>query len=214
MKRLIGLCLFWLGIGMALYWILPDNFFCICLMAACIAGGYYLFCGCQWIETWIMIDEGLLFYGGSFLHDEPGGALLWGNAVSYEKKFPAYQAGNRFGTHFYALSTRPDFRQEVHTYIFLVPPFTFTLTDFTLELHILLDFLLEWLTLFPKWAPFSQIAHFAMIAPPYTDLAGLRPCQTHNIKHNIRYKKKKQANLYQFFKKIIFLFCPKKGIIS
>ena len=85
MKRLIGLCLFWLGIGMALYWILPDNFFCICLMAACIAGGYYLFCGCQWIETWIMIDEGLLFYGGSFLHDAPGGALLWGNAVSYEK---------------------------------------------------------------------------------------------------------------------------------
>ncbi len=46
MKWLIGLCLFWMGIGMALYLILPNNFFTICLMAASIAGGYYLFCGC------------------------------------------------------------------------------------------------------------------------------------------------------------------------
>lgn len=46
MKRLVGLCLFWMGIGMALYLILPNNFFTICLMAGSIAGGYYLFCGC------------------------------------------------------------------------------------------------------------------------------------------------------------------------
>lgn len=43
----------------------------------------------------------------------------------------------------YALSTKPDFRQEVHTYIFCAPPFTFTLTDLTLEFQILLVFLFE-----------------------------------------------------------------------
>ena len=66
----------------------------------------------------------------------------------------------------YARSTRPDFRQDVHTYIFLEPPSVFTLTDFTFDFHIFGDFLWEWLTLFPKWAPFSQIAHLAMTAPP------------------------------------------------
>ena len=66
----------------------------------------------------------------------------------------------------YALSTRPDFRHDVHTYIFFDPPSVFTLTDFTFDFHIFGVFLWEWLTLFPKWAPFSQIAHFAMITPP------------------------------------------------
>lgn len=41
----------------------------------------------------------------------------------------------------YARSTRPDFRQEVHTYIFLDPPSVLTRTDFTLDLHIFGDFL-------------------------------------------------------------------------
>ena len=50
----------------------------------------------------------------------------------------------------YALSTKPDLKQEVHTYILWVPPFTLTLTDFTFAFHILLDRLWEWLTLFPK----------------------------------------------------------------
>ncbi|MGO5164553.1 MULTISPECIES: hypothetical protein [unclassified Candidatus Paralachnospira] len=47
MKRLVGLCLFWLGIGMALYLILPKNFFSFCLMAGALISGYYLFCGCD-----------------------------------------------------------------------------------------------------------------------------------------------------------------------
>ena len=41
----------------------------------------------------------------------------------------------------YARSTRPDFRQEVHTYIFLDTPSVLTRTDFTLDLHIFGDFL-------------------------------------------------------------------------
>ncbi len=51
---------------------------------------------------------------------------------------------------FYARSTLPDFRQDVHTYIFFAAPFTFTLTDLIFDFHILLDLLWEWLTLFPK----------------------------------------------------------------
>ena len=66
----------------------------------------------------------------------------------------------------YALSTNPERKQDVHTYIFFTPPFTLTLTDLMFALQIALDLLWEWLTLLPKWAAFSQIAHFAMIAPP------------------------------------------------
>ena len=44
----------------------------------------------------------------------------------------------------YALSTFPDLKQEVHTYIFFAPPaVVFTLTDLTLDFHILLDLLWE-----------------------------------------------------------------------
>lgn len=43
----------------------------------------------------------------------------------------------------YALSTLPDLRQEVQTYIFLEPPSTLTLTDLTLDFHILLERLCE-----------------------------------------------------------------------
>ena len=50
----------------------------------------------------------------------------------------------------YALSTKPERRQEVHTYIFFAPPLTLTLTDFTLAFQIELDLLWEWLTLLPK----------------------------------------------------------------
>ena len=52
---------------------------------------------------------------------------------------------------YYALSTLPDLKQEVHTYVFLAPPSAvLILTDFTLDFHILLDLLCEGLTLFPK----------------------------------------------------------------
>jgi hypothetical protein len=50
----------------------------------------------------------------------------------------------------YALSTKPERKQEVHTYIFLAPPFTLTLTDLTFAFQIALDLLWEWLTLLPK----------------------------------------------------------------
>ena len=41
----------------------------------------------------------------------------------------------------YARSTRPDFRQDVQTYIFLDPPSVLTLTDFTFDFHIVGVFL-------------------------------------------------------------------------
>ena len=39
----------------------------------------------------------------------------------------------------YARSTFPDLRQEVQTYILRAAPLTLTLTDFTLDFHILFD---------------------------------------------------------------------------
>lgn len=53
-------------------------------------------------------------------------------------------------TFHYALSTKPERKQEVHTYIFLAPPLTLTLTDLTFAFQIALDLLWEWLTLLPK----------------------------------------------------------------
>ena len=41
----------------------------------------------------------------------------------------------------YALSTLPERRQEVQTYIFFAAPLTFTFTDLMLDFHILLDLL-------------------------------------------------------------------------
>lgn len=47
----------------------------------------------------------------------------------------------RFVFRSYALSTRPDFKQEVQTYILFAPPSVFTLTDFTFDFHIFGDLL-------------------------------------------------------------------------
>ena len=44
MKRLIGLCLFWMGIGMALYLILPNTFVEVLCILLCVLAGYNLFC--------------------------------------------------------------------------------------------------------------------------------------------------------------------------
>ena len=58
------------------------------------------------------------------------------------KKQPPCNTGAYAST--YALSTFPDLKQEVHTYIFFAPPaVVFTLTDLTLDFHILLDLLWE-----------------------------------------------------------------------
>lgn len=57
------------------------------------------------------------------------------------KKIPLYLQGYMC---YYALSTLPDLKQEVHTYVFLAPPSAvLILTDFTLDFHILLDLLCE-----------------------------------------------------------------------
>ena len=61
-------------------------------------------------------------------------------AREFSRAFLSYSYINRN----YALSTFPDLRQEVHTYIFCAPPLAvLTLTDFTLDFHILLDLLWE-----------------------------------------------------------------------
>ena len=58
------------------------------------------------------------------------------------KKQPPCNTGAYAST--YALSTFPDLKQEVLTYIFFAPPaVVFTLTDLTLDFHILLDLLWE-----------------------------------------------------------------------
>lgn len=66
----------------------------------------------------------------------------------------------------YALSTLPDFKQEVQTYNFFVAPFTLHLTDLMFGLNILLDLLCEWLTLLPKRTLFPQTEHLAIGTPP------------------------------------------------
>lgn len=60
------------------------------------------------------------------------------------KKRDELQIISFYLSNYYARSTLPDFKQDVQTYIFLVfPPSVFTLTDFTLDFHILGVFLLE-----------------------------------------------------------------------
>ncbi len=51
--------------------------------------------------------------------------------------------GSHHHNPYQALSTLPDLRHDVHTYIFFEPPSVLTRTDFTLDFHILLDLLCE-----------------------------------------------------------------------
>lgn len=46
MRRLIGLILFWVGVGMALVLIFPKSFLLVCIAAGLIIAGYNLFCSC------------------------------------------------------------------------------------------------------------------------------------------------------------------------
>ena len=96
-----------------------------------------------------------------------------------------------FITH-YALSTFPERKQEVHTYIFLAPPFTLTFTDFTFEFQILFDLLWEWLTLFPKWAPFWHTAHLAMFCTSLNKLPFTSKAHWYKLTTCIFYQKFKQ----------------------
>ena len=113
-----------------------------------------------------------IWYGASYWLSSFSCSVTVCSAVSKNKtRLLSYGTGfipclsNRSSSD-YARSTRPDFRQDVQTYIFLDPPSVLTLTDLTFDFHIFGVLLWEWLTLFPKWAPFSQIAHLAMTAPP------------------------------------------------
>ncbi len=44
MRRLVGLCLFWLGIGMAVFLLLPTKLCSVIITFFCIIFGYWLFC--------------------------------------------------------------------------------------------------------------------------------------------------------------------------
>ena len=136
MKKVCGFALFWIAIGMFIMMLLPNLVWGVILLLIFLVLGYRLFCCWEVRKTRICINT------------DTGFIFI----LSYAED--------------YALSTRPDFRHDVQTYIFLEPPSVFTLTDFTFDFHIFGVFLWEWLTLLPKWAPFSQIAHFAMTAPP------------------------------------------------
>ena len=76
-----------------------------------------------------------------------------------------------------------DFRQLAHTWRVLGVPSTIALTVRMLGFHILLERLWEWLTLIPKCAPFWQISHLAMLAPPYLFWNGL--CKKLLFEHSI-----------------------------
>ena len=134
MKKLLGFILFWIGIGMAVMLFITNGFLAICIILLCLILGYNLFTSC-----W------------KFFRTSKKPTTVSSHWLSYSK----YRVD-------YALSTFPERRQEVQTYIFFVPPFTLTLTDFKLDFHILLLLLWEWLTALPKCTLLSQTAHFAM----------------------------------------------------
>ena len=121
MKRVLGLMLFCFGIGMTLLLFIPETISTLIFIIACLILGYHLF----WRHSaWLIVCR--------------------------DKKPVEDFLIIVFHRFFYALSTRPERRQEVHTYIFFAPPLTLTLTDFTLAFQIALDLLWEWLTLLPK----------------------------------------------------------------
>ena len=70
--------------------------------------------------------------------------------VQSEQVFYLKSILNKNYKNYYALSTKPDFKQLVQTCIFLVAPFTLHFTLLTLEFQMVFVFLLEWLTLLPK----------------------------------------------------------------
>lgn len=90
-------------------------------------------------------------------------SLLFSIAIVIKISCPP---GGQAVTAGYALSTLPDLRQRVQTCILLEPPFTLHFTLLTLAFHIVLVFLLEWLTLLPKRTPLPQISHLAILPPP------------------------------------------------
>lgn len=68
-----------------------------------------------------------------------------------------------FSVTYYTLCTLLERRQLVHTYMCFGVPFTRTFTLFTLGFQVLLDLLWEWETLIPKFTPFPQTSHLAIL---------------------------------------------------
>lgn len=112
----------------------------------------------------------------------------------------------------YARSTAPERRHLVHTCILLAAPFTLHFTLFTLEFQIALDLLWEWLTLLPKWTPFPQISHFAIVSTSSTKLSH----STHNssiLSEKVTFGKFFLVKNIIFYKKYMFPFFQKTVII-
>ena len=87
---------------------------------------------------------GMLIAESAIIVIAAGLCLLCGYHLFCRYKIPHAPARGIFKFEYYALSTFPDLRQEVHTYIFLAPPVAvLTFTDLTLDFHILLDLLWE-----------------------------------------------------------------------
>ena len=117
MGKLTGFMLFFIGVGMVLGILITENFIVIAIA---------------------VISYVLQISGKCALGMLPACDL----SVLKIKKQPPHSTGAYDIT--YALSTFPDLKQEVHTYIFFAPPaVVFTLTDLTLDFHILLDLLWE-----------------------------------------------------------------------
>ena len=144
LRRLIGYSLVCVALGILITLFINSTVLLVILAGALLLIGYQLFC------CWLII-----FTGGMCIKKEA-------ERISF---FLDFRKMN------YARSTFPDFRHLAQTYCVLVPPFTLQRTDLMFDLNILFDLLWEWLTLFPKWAPFPHTAHFAMTC---TSLSGFQ----------------------------------------
>ena len=149
MKRLIGFILFWIGIGMCIMLFMRHSLLAILIIIACLLLGYNLFTNCdQPLYSVLLRRTSLLSPQSRLRRSIPCSFVARHRGASpyiikkehilpckHENVFFFYDA--RLSRD-YALSTLPERRHEVHTYIFFVPPFTFTLTDFKFDFQILL----------------------------------------------------------------------------
>ena len=116
MRRIIGYTLFWVGIGMVIGFLVPSDAISVLLIFFALD-----------LRLSLLLRQ-IAIRGKSRGQKK---ALSCGKAAVPCKATPF----------FYALSTFPDLKQEVHTYIFLAPPSTLTFTDLMLDFHILFDLL-------------------------------------------------------------------------
>ena len=130
MRRVLGLMLFCFGIGMTLLLFIPETLSTLIFIIGCLT--LLSFLRMRSIQKIAEVCE------------------IRDCAESVKRKRGHVKRHVLSISSNYALSTKPERKQEVHTYIFLAPPLTLTLTDLTFAFQIALDLLWEWLTLFPK----------------------------------------------------------------